>query len=123
MPGDGVHTGWLDGSHSSLSQVILRDGERVLYAGTDVTTRVGVDRVGFALRTGERVEAIRAPASLPGAPGRPGPRQAVSQPLGGEPWPCCTSAESSCGPGGRLREGTFPQSLAVVGAFVLVSVL
>ena len=73
VPGDGVHTGWLDGRHSSLSQVILRDGEQVLYTGTDVTTRVGVDRVGFALRTvGERVEAIRAPASLPGAPGRLG---------------------------------------------------
>ncbi len=73
VPGDGVHTGWLDGSHATLSQVVLRDGEAVLYAGTDVTTRTGVDRVGFALRTvGDRVEAIRAPASLPGAPGRLG---------------------------------------------------
>jgi hypothetical protein len=73
VPGDGVHTGWLDGRHAVLSQVVLRDGATVLYAGTDITTRTGVDRVGFALRTvGDRVEAIRAPASLPGAPGRLG---------------------------------------------------
>ena len=73
VPGDGVHTGWLEGDHATLSQIVLRDGTTVLYAGTDVTTKVGVDRVGFALRAvGDRVEAIRAPASLPGAPGRLG---------------------------------------------------
>lgn len=73
VPGDGVYTGWLTGDAATLSQVVLRDGDTVLYAGTDVTTRAGVDRVGFSLRAaGDRIEAVRAPASLPGAPGQLG---------------------------------------------------
>lgn len=73
VPGDGIHTVWVTGPYAATTQVVLRDGEELLYAGHEVTDVAGVDRLGWTLRrVGDRTDAVRAPASLPGAAGRLG---------------------------------------------------